>query len=152
MSPTFYITLYFLSPSPSCSMMNATYPFVPIFNFICAFLVLIPLPWQLQTWNSGVCMSIIWSAIGCINRGVSVTLWKDNVEDWAPIWCDICGILIYKLCILGVIWYFLYSYMIDSWRFCWDTRCVVRDHPSAVQDLKNTRCCNNKRRSKCVGV
>ena len=76
--------------------LDPTYPFVPVVNFLGAFLVLIPLPWQLQSWNTGICMTMIWTCIGCLIRGVNSVAWKDNVEDSAPLWCDICTWLVHK--------------------------------------------------------
>ncbi|KAF4611600.1 hypothetical protein D9613_004065 [Agrocybe pediades] len=69
--------------------MLDTYPIFPIFAFLGFVLVLIPLPWHLQALNSGTCLFMIWTAIGCLNQFVNSVVWHGNIIDWAPIWCDI---------------------------------------------------------------
>ncbi|KAG9217558.1 hypothetical protein CCMSSC00406_0008485 [Pleurotus cornucopiae] len=69
--------------------MDPTYPAFPIFAFISFVLVLIPLPWHFQAWNSGTCLYMIWIAIGCLNFSINSIIWHGNAIDWAPIWCDI---------------------------------------------------------------
>lgn len=70
--------------------MDPTYPAFPIFAFVAFVLVLIPLPWHLQAWNSGTCLYMIWIAIGSLNFFINSIIWHGNAIDWAPIWCDIC--------------------------------------------------------------
>jgi hypothetical protein len=78
-------------PSPLLSMpTDASYPAFPIFAFIAFVLVLIPLPWHFQAWNSGTCLFMIWTAVGCLNLFINSIVWRNNAIDWAPIWCDIC--------------------------------------------------------------
>nr|AAQ96349.3 pheromone receptor Rcb3 B47 [Coprinopsis cinerea] len=68
---------------------DPTYPAFPIFAFIGFVLVLIPFPWHLQAWNSGTCLYMIWTAIGCLNMFINSIIWHRNAIDWAPVWCDI---------------------------------------------------------------
>nr|AAQ96348.1 pheromone receptor Rcb3 B45 [Coprinopsis cinerea] len=68
---------------------DPTYPAFPIFAFLGFILVLIPLPWHLQAWNSGTCLFMIWTAIGCLNLFINSLIWHGNAIDWAPVWCDI---------------------------------------------------------------
>nr|QQL12040.1 mating-type protein STE3.1 [Hypsizygus marmoreus] len=70
-------------------MADPSYPAFSIFSFIGFILVLIPLPWHFQAWNSGTCLFMIWTALGCLNLFVNSIVWHDNAIDWAPIWCDI---------------------------------------------------------------
>nr|AAQ96346.1 pheromone receptor Rcb3 B43 [Coprinopsis cinerea] len=75
--------------SSRLSFDDPTYPAFPIFAFIGFVLVLIPLPWHLQAWNSGTCLYMIWTAIGCLNLFINSLIWHGNAIDWAPVWCDI---------------------------------------------------------------
>lgn len=70
-------------------MATSSYPALPIFSFLGFLTVLIPLPWQFQAWNAGTCMYIAWTAIGCLIVFVNTIVWRDNVLDVAPVWCDI---------------------------------------------------------------
>ena len=72
---------------------DPSYPLYPIMCCICFFLVLIPLPWHLQAWNTGTCMYMIWTAIALLNQFVNSIVWSDNAINWAPVWCDICKFL-----------------------------------------------------------
>ncbi|KAF9555104.1 STE3-domain-containing protein [Agrocybe pediades] len=70
-------------------MVDSLYPIFPIFAFLGFVLVLIPLPWHLQALNSGTCLFMIWTAVGCLNQFVNSIVWHGNIVDRAPIWCDI---------------------------------------------------------------
>ncbi|TDL13806.1 fungal pheromone STE3G-protein-coupled receptor [Rickenella mellea] len=69
--------------------MDPTYPLYPIFAFICFVLVLIPLPWHLQAWNTGTCMYMIWTGVVCLIQFVNSIIWHGNAINKAPIYCDI---------------------------------------------------------------
>lgn len=69
--------------------VNPTYPLFPIFAFVGFTTVLIPLPWHLQAWNSGTCMYIVWTALGCLLHFVNSVVWRNNALNVAPVWCDI---------------------------------------------------------------
>ncbi|KAG5730498.1 hypothetical protein E4T56_gene13650, partial [Termitomyces sp. T112] len=71
------------------TMLDPTYPLYPIFTFTGCVLVLIPLPWHLQAWNSGTCFYMIWAALACLNQFVNSVVWANNAINTAPIWCDI---------------------------------------------------------------
>ncbi|KAJ7085486.1 pheromone receptor Rcb3 B45 [Mycena belliarum] len=70
-------------------MSDLTYPVYPVFAFIGFVIVLIPLPWHLQAWNSGTCLFMIWTALGCLNLFINTIVWHNNMIDWSPVWCDI---------------------------------------------------------------
>nr|WCD39441.1 Ste3-4 [Ganoderma boninense] len=72
-------------------MLNPEYPAFPILSLIGAVLVIIPLPWHFQAWNSGTCLFMIWTSIACLNLGVNAIIWNNNVLNFAPVWCDICA-------------------------------------------------------------
>ena len=69
---------------------DSTYPAFPVLAFIGVVLVLIPLPWHFQAWNSGTCLYMIWTALGLINLAINSIIWRSSVINYAPIWCDIC--------------------------------------------------------------
>ncbi|KAF8836065.1 STE3-domain-containing protein [Paxillus ammoniavirescens] len=75
-------------------MLNPTYPAIPLFSFVGFALVLIPLPWHLEAWNSGTCLYMVWTALALLNQAVNSIVWRDNAINWAPIWCDISSRLV----------------------------------------------------------
>lgn len=70
--------------------MDPTYPLFPILAFLGFILVLIPLPWHLEAWNTGTCLYMIWAALACLNQAVNSVVWHGNALNVAPVWCDIC--------------------------------------------------------------
>ncbi|KZS93802.1 fungal pheromone STE3G-protein-coupled receptor [Sistotremastrum niveocremeum HHB9708] len=60
-----------------------------VFAFVSSILVLIPLPWHLQSWNVGTCLLVIYIAMGCLIRAVDRIVWANNVNYVIPVWCDI---------------------------------------------------------------
>ncbi|KAH7907147.1 pheromone A receptor-domain-containing protein [Hygrophoropsis aurantiaca] len=60
-----------------------------VFAFLGFILVTIPLPWHLQSWNTGTCLYILWTSFGCLTQFINSVVWRDNVINWAPAWCDI---------------------------------------------------------------
>ena len=71
-------------------MTDPTYPLFPIFAFLGFILPLIPLPWQLEAWNTGTVYFILWSSLASLNLFINSIIWAGNVKDVAPIWCEIC--------------------------------------------------------------
>ncbi|RDB18294.1 Pheromone B alpha 3 receptor [Hypsizygus marmoreus] len=69
--------------------MDPTYPLYPVFTFLGFLLVLIPLPWHLQSWNSGTCFYMMWASIACLNQFVNSVVWHGNALNTSPIWCEI---------------------------------------------------------------
>lgn len=61
------------------------------FSFLGFFLVCIPLWWHLEAWNMGCVLYIFWSGSQVLIQGINMSIWRDNVIDWAPIWCDIAS-------------------------------------------------------------
>lgn len=41
-------------------------------------------------WNTGTCLYMLWSAIGCLNAFINSIVWTGNAIDKAPLWCDFC--------------------------------------------------------------
>lgn len=72
--------------------MDPTYPLAPIANFVACVLVLLPLfstSIRSGSWNVAVTMFVIWTVLASIIDGVNAIIWFDNVDDVAPVWCDI---------------------------------------------------------------
>jgi pheromone a factor receptor len=88
----------------SSAAVNQAYS---VFSFIGFWLSVIPLYWHLQgklqftngpslnikvhvtAWNTGTCMYMVWTALGCLIYFINSILWRGNVLDKAPIYCDI---------------------------------------------------------------
>lgn len=80
-------------PLPSLSTMSSLHPTTPYFSIAAAVgtvLVLIPLPWHIEAMNTGTCYYMIWTALACLNQLVNSIVWAGNVNNPAPVWCDIC--------------------------------------------------------------
>ena len=70
--------------------MDPTFPLVPIANFIACLLVLLSIPKNaLQIWNVGVWTLAIVVFLTSLSVAVNTIIWSNNVEDVAPLWCDI---------------------------------------------------------------
>ncbi|KIY44535.1 fungal pheromone STE3G-protein-coupled receptor, partial [Fistulina hepatica ATCC 64428] len=65
------------------------YPELPLFAFLTAFLVLIPIPWHWRARNVATLSIIAWLFVVNFIYGVNALLWADNVEIKAVVWCDI---------------------------------------------------------------
>jgi len=59
------------------------------FAFLSFILVSIPLPWHLEAWNTGTCLSILWTGTGSLILSINAIIWDGNTVNWAPVWCDI---------------------------------------------------------------
>ncbi|THH19065.1 hypothetical protein EUX98_g8848 [Antrodiella citrinella] len=70
-------------------MSDPTFPLFPIFSLLGFILVLTPLPWHLEAWNSSTCYFMLWTALGCLNQFVNSIVWAGNAFNPAPVWCDI---------------------------------------------------------------
>jgi pheromone a factor receptor len=69
---------------------DPTYPAFPVLSFLGACLLLIPLPWHFQAFNSGTCLYMIWTALGLLNLSINSIVWRSTAINYAPVWCDIC--------------------------------------------------------------
>ena len=76
---------------------DPSYPLFPIFSFLGFVLAIIPLPWHLQAWNSGTCIYMFWASFACLVQFVNSVVWHGNINNPAPIWCDICMCAPYSL-------------------------------------------------------
>ena len=70
--------------------MDPTYPLVPIANLTGFILVLLSMSKSMfQFWNIGAFSFAIWVAIQNFTIAIRAIMWSDNVENIAPVWCDI---------------------------------------------------------------
>ncbi|KIK89783.1 hypothetical protein PAXRUDRAFT_831771 [Paxillus rubicundulus Ve08.2h10] len=58
-------------------------------SFIGFVLATVPICWHLRTSNSGICLFLAWTSLGCLVLFINSIIWNDNVINWAPVWCDI---------------------------------------------------------------
>jgi hypothetical protein len=65
------------------------YPSLPAGAFLAAVLVLIPLPWHWRARNIGTLAIIGWLFIVNMIYGINAIIWAGNVDNPAPVWCDI---------------------------------------------------------------
>jgi pheromone a factor receptor len=62
---------------------------LPIVSFLCATLVLVPLPWHWRAGTVPTLSIVFWLFLVNIINGVNSIIWADNVTIIAPVWCDI---------------------------------------------------------------
>lgn len=75
-------------------IMDSTFPLVPIANFLACLLVVASVSRNMfQSWNIGVCSFAIWVVGESLIIGVNSIVWVDNVENVAPVWCDISKLM-----------------------------------------------------------
>ncbi|KAG2040967.1 pheromone A receptor-domain-containing protein [Suillus americanus] len=60
-----------------------------MFAFLGFLCCMIPLPWHLEAWNTGTCLYMIWTGLSCLIQFINSIVWRSNVINWAPVWCDI---------------------------------------------------------------
>ncbi|KAJ7585980.1 STE3-like pheromone receptor [Mycena floridula] len=74
--------------------LDPTYPLFPVLSFLGFLCCLVPLPWHLQAWNAGTCAYMIWTSAYCLVLFVNSIVWAGNVDNVAPVWCDISSQII----------------------------------------------------------
>ena len=73
--------------------MDPTYPLAPIANFLGFALGLVPLFIGVRNAaNTAIYIYAVWISVICFNRGVNTVIWRNNVNNSAPVWCDISEI------------------------------------------------------------
>ncbi len=65
------------------------YPITPIGNFIGVILALLPLISQIRKLSLAVWGYALWITEMCFQTFVNTIIWRDNVNNVAPVWCDI---------------------------------------------------------------
>ena len=41
-------------------------------------------------WNTGTCLFMIWTGLGCLLQFINSIVWNKNIINRAPVYCDIC--------------------------------------------------------------
>ncbi|KAG1901218.1 pheromone A receptor-domain-containing protein [Suillus fuscotomentosus] len=62
---------------------------LPATAFICATLVLVPIPWHWRAGNISTIAISLWLFVGNIIYGINSIIWGNTVQNIAPVWCDI---------------------------------------------------------------
>ena len=79
---------------PSPAMMGTagdpTYPLFPLFSFLAFLAALVPLKWNFQASNTGVCAYMLWTSAACLNGFINSLVWHGKMHNPSPAWCDIC--------------------------------------------------------------
>ena len=71
-------------------MSDSSYPLFPVVSLLGCVVSFIPLPWHLQAWNAGTCIYMFWAGFASLIQFVNSVVWHGNMENVAPVWCDIC--------------------------------------------------------------
>ncbi|EGN92611.1 hypothetical protein SERLA73DRAFT_65479 [Serpula lacrymans var. lacrymans S7.3] len=67
---------------------------IPVVSFICAALVLVPLPCHLRARNIATVSIIAWLFVVNVIYAIDAIVWSNNSRIIAPVWCDITSTLI----------------------------------------------------------
>jgi len=59
------------------------------FSFIAFVMCAIPFYWHLEAWNTGTCLYMAWTGLGCFMQCINSIVWNNNMIDKAPIYSDI---------------------------------------------------------------
>ena len=79
------VDLQLLEPNMDPSLL-----LVPIANLTACLLVLLSMSKNMfQSWNIGACSFAIWVAVESATTAIRAIIWSNNVENMAPLWCDI---------------------------------------------------------------
>nr|QPG55753.1 pheromone receptor [Auricularia cornea] len=60
-----------------------------VLTCISVVLVILPIPWHLSAWNSATCYMMLWTTIGSIIHIANTIIWRDNLSNPSPTYCDI---------------------------------------------------------------
>ncbi|KAF8240550.1 STE3-domain-containing protein [Tricholoma matsutake] len=75
-----------LYTTPSMTTSNRIFS---AFSFISFVFCCIPLRRYMQAWNIGMSLNMAATGLGCLIYSINSIIWNDNVNNPAPIWCDI---------------------------------------------------------------
>jgi len=59
------------------------------FSFIGFVMCAIPFYWHLEAWNTGTCLYMAWTGLGCLIQCINSIIWNHNMINRAPIYSDI---------------------------------------------------------------
>lgn len=69
--------------------MEPQYTAYTVISGISLILILLPLPWHFGARNYGTLLYIAWTFVGNLIFFVNSIIWRGNMGNPAPIWCDI---------------------------------------------------------------
>ena len=70
--------------------MDPTYPLVPIANFLGFVLTIASIFTSVRcAVNTPIYIYLAWLSALCFIHGLNAVIWHDNVNNSAPVWCDI---------------------------------------------------------------
>ena len=74
------------------------HPELPLFSFISALLVILPLSSHWRARNVPVLALISWLFISNIIYGINSIVWAGNIRNPVPVWCDISQWFCFDVC------------------------------------------------------
>ncbi|KAI0250459.1 STE3-like pheromone receptor, partial [Lactifluus subvellereus] len=60
-----------------------------VFSFIGFVMCAIPMYWHLKARNTGTCLYMAWTGLGCLIQCINSIIWNKNMVNRAPVYCDI---------------------------------------------------------------
>ncbi|KAH9986174.1 pheromone A receptor-domain-containing protein [Russula compacta] len=63
------------------------------FSFIGVVLCVIPFYWHLEAWNTGTCLYMAWTGLGCLIQCINSIVWNKNMVIRAQVYCYISAII-----------------------------------------------------------
>ncbi|KAJ3875594.1 pheromone receptor [Lentinula edodes] len=68
---------------------DPTFPLYPILSFLAIVVSFIPFSWHLRARNVGTCSYMLSTGLYSLVEFINSIIWADNVNNVAPVWCDI---------------------------------------------------------------
>lgn len=69
---------------------DPTSPLYPILSFLAIVVSFIPFSWHFRARNVGTCSYMLSTGLYSLVEFINSIIWADNVNNVAPVWCDIC--------------------------------------------------------------
>ena len=63
-------------------------PFI-VACFVAIVMLLLPAAWHVRARNASTLLYIFWSLIGNTIYFINSLIWRGNIQNHAPVWCDI---------------------------------------------------------------
>jgi pheromone a factor receptor len=70
-------------------MTDAPNALFTVFSFIGFVMCAIPFYWHLEAWNTGTCLYMAWTGLGCLIQCINSIIWNKNMVNRLPVYCDI---------------------------------------------------------------
>ncbi|KAJ3487558.1 hypothetical protein NLI96_g3455 [Meripilus lineatus] len=62
---------------------------IVVLSLLSFILLLIPATWNIRSWNAGYLLASFWLGWQCLMDFIGAIVWRNNVTNWAPVFCDI---------------------------------------------------------------